>query len=545
MLSTGVAFVFGIWVLTSGLGYAPFDSDELIQQAISESLDQGRGATLPSGATYTRGRDVSELARVFRRFIDDPEVAGRAPAVAFGILNLVLFGYIGWTVAGAWGSFWAVLILAVFPPAIAESRRLRFYSEHLTLMLVALFAVWQTVRFCGTKLYDKRGLVVGWIWAGIALVALALGTRLQSATLGLAATASAIVLLAALLDLKLNGWAALRISVPVQLGIGIVVGGFLVLTLRADLIAGVLETAFSVPLWASGKAGDPRKYFWVLSSELPLVTSLYPLALLGISFRNWRLAVFLGLWFTVPFLVFSLVLPFKNIRYLLGAIPAFLLTGSVAAVIAAGSLEKRLHAFSQGSRLTARMRNALTVAGVTIVAAAVVVTSPAFTKARKVPSTRGLNVLSLHATEDWRGLSRVIGELDDSARLPVGTVDGLAALFYVGRADFVIQRDDLFEASKWAAWKADLAVPRLANFDDVAAQGLPDFYSGLPVLTRPEAIREQFGADTDVLLIVDESRWASRTQIDEELKRLLLADGLELCGAGCGSLRLYRWSLEN
>ena len=170
-------------------------------------------------------------------------------------------------------------------------------------------------------------------------------------------------------------------------------------------------------------------------------------------------------------------------------------------------------------------------------------TAPAFNIARKVPATGGGNVAGVHATEDWERLSQLVRARDESGQLPLGTVDGLAALFCIGRADFVIERDDLYEARRWAARRADESAPSVENFDDAAAQGLADFYSGLPVLTLVDVLRKRFEGTAAILIVGDDSRWASKVRIDTGLKAALLSEARELCQGECGSLRLYEWQL--
>jgi hypothetical protein len=283
----------------------------------------------------------------------------------------------------------------------------------------------------------------------------------------------------------------------------------------------------------------------VLSSDTPILIRLYPVVIIAVALRDWRLAVFLGLWFTMPFLIHSLVLPLKNMRYLLGAIPGLLLAGSVAAVIGASALRRSLANLLARDLLSNRAAHRLASAGVAFAAALIIVTAPAFYIARQVPATGGRIVASVHATEDWRRLSQIVQARDESGELPLGTVDGLAALFYIGRADFVIQRDDLYEARIWAAKRAGEPVPTIKNFDEAAAQGLADFYSGLPVLTRAAALRKRFEKNTAILIVADNLRWASKVQIDIGLKDTLLSEARELCQGECGSLRLYEWPLGN
>jgi hypothetical protein len=191
------------------------------------------------------------------------------------------------------------------------------------------------------------------------------------------------------------------------------------------------------------------------------------------------------------------------------------------------------------------MAHGLASAGVAFAAALIIVTAPAFNIARQVPATGGRIVAGAHATEDWQRLSQLVRARDESGQLPLGTADGLAALFYIGRADFVVEKDDLYEARVWAARLAGESVPNIENFDDAAAQGLADFYSGLPVLTRADAIRRRFKKDIGILIVADNARWASKILIDSGLKATLLSEARELCQGECGSLRLYEWPLGN
>jgi hypothetical protein len=231
-------------------------------------------------------------------------------------------------------------------------------------------------------------------------------------------------------------------------------------------------------------------------------------------------------------------------RYMIGAMPGLLLASSIFATSGIGAIRRTI-ATRLSDLKVPRIAAAVCVAGASVaISVALIFTLPAFSKAWKTPSTFGRSVSGVEVPPDWGAVREIISQLGPANYVPIGAVDGLAALYHLGGADFVIQRDDLFEAALWHARQESVPEPEIHNFSEFEAQGLPDFYSGLPVLTTTNSIREHFNNFTSVLIIVDDDRWSSPVQIDSGLKLAIIDNGVDLCGHNCGALKLFKLDLN-
>ena len=500
----------GSWVRLTQLGERSFRGDELRHYFVAESLERGEGPRLPAGIEYGRGLDVSRLIGVFTPRVEDQELAARLPGALFGVLNLLLFGAIAWAMGGPWAAVFATLLLAIYPEAVEQSRRVRFYTYQLNFGLIALFAGWKALERTGQRApYERRDVRRQWAWFGVAAIAFALAGRVQIVTLTVMGAWMIAVALAGLVNARLHGWSQWRRNVPLQATVAAVVLGLIPLVARPELLGQILWAAFFVPAWVTG-ADSPLVYYWALTAAMPIVVALAPLAFLATARRQPALAVYLLIWFGVPFLLHSLVFPFKADRFILVAHPALFLAAGIAAADGLSALIRGIPAWL-GTTWSERARRRVAVATCTIIALGAIVTLPAFNAARQI----GSNLGSVMDRENWSGTTVVLAEQADLDRLKLGSSDEFTPLFYWKRLDF----------------------HTVQGGGDVGAISES---TGVRRLQTPDQIRHWFSDGAAVVVAVDSARLAYGA-INQALHSVLREEGTELCRGRCGSLLLYRW----
>jgi hypothetical protein len=519
----------GGWARLVDLSAPDLHDDELNHLYAARSLATGAGPALPSGEMYTRGMDITRMVGVMDRRIENTELASRLPSALFGVVNLILFAAIAWAIAGPWAAFWAALLLAIYPEAVLQSRHTRFYTYQLCFGILALFTGWRALSGAGRReAPDRTDFRTQWLWLGATFLLLLLATRVQFTTLSIVAAVSVAVAVAAVAELVARGWGAWRRSAAIQAAALGLLAGAAVLILAPSLFTFLLERATWVPAWAGSEAGDPRAYYWDLSAAFPLLISFLPLLLVVVAFRNPRLALWLGIWFTVPFLIHSLFLPWKEERYLLLAVPGLLLLGAIAAAAGSGALFRAVGRALDGRGTPAPASRLVAGGTVGVVVLAAVVTSPAFTQTRKVPP--------FPYTHEWRTAWTILEGHPGLTSLPIGSSKPFSSHHYWDRVDFGVTLARLENP-------ASTGVTELQEDGVLHAEGALDYYIGIPTLTSAARIRSEFAESGGVVIGIDRERF-TWGQIDPTLEEALRNDAVELCRDRCGNLDLFHWSFD-
>jgi hypothetical protein len=528
-VALALTLALATYLRLANLGRYELWSDELYAHFAARSLQQGAGPLLPSGEAYWRGIDVTRLIAVANEHVAPLELATRLPAALFGILNVALFSLVAWRMAGAWAAVAAALLLAIYPEAVFQSRYARFYTYQLNFGLIALLAGWEIVRHAGAREPPARArLHAAQLWAAVAVVVLLLAARVQVTTLSAVTGLALAFLLAGVADLHARGRAAWRESVALQLAAAGTAALVVVAAAAPQMIRGLVTLSQFTPLWYERASdGDPsvRAYYWSLSEAFPALISLCPIVFLYVVARDRRLGTYLLVWFAVPFLLHSFLFPWKQPRFILLAVPALLLAGAIALVALLRAVhDVALRALAARGPLGRRARVA---AGVAVAAASLValVTTPAFNDARRLAAGPMRRTMG----DDYREVARLIRAVPGSDSIPLGSVSPLRSLLYWGRVDFTVRYNFLERIV------ADDGGRRMRMHEE----GVRDFYSGVPVLASPEAIRQRFASRGRVLIVPE------RTQAEDvpPLLDTLEARAEELCRGRCGGLQLYLWDL--
>lgn len=535
-LALASVLVFGSHIRLSALGRPDLSHDELIHYFAAQSVMRDAGPHLPSGEEYRRGLDITRLGGIGASLARDAELGMRLPSAMFGVLNLLLIAAIGWAIGGPWVAVVATLLLAIHPEAVAQSRGVRFYTYQLNFGLVALFATWRLVRQAGRHVTEQRaeiGRTIGWgLLAGAAFL---LAARVQITTLSVLAGAGLAVVVAAATDLWMFRRQAWRGSVALYVTSAGAALLLLVLVLEPSLVARLIAQSQHQPLWARLNEGSPLAYYRMLSETFPLLLALAPAIFVVVALRDVRLASFLACWFGVPFVLHSFAFPWKGERFILLAMPAFFLAVAVAVAVMGGALRSAIERAVCGVAGRRLARVAIAMLGLFAIFA-----TPALHRSRKMPSGASE---PMFRRERWEGVAAVLRAVPGVDSLPLGSSTPLAALHYIGRADFAVRKDALGRPVGRLALvmaPSSSAAPAEAGFGEFT-EGVPDYYSGVPSLTTPEGIRSRFGAWPGVILVIDSTRWVFG-DIEPALKETLAEEADELCDGRCGALMAFRWS---
>jgi hypothetical protein len=523
----GLIVLAGGYVRLANLGGADLLPDEIIQYFVAESLARGDGPLLPSGASYTRGIDVTRLVQLSVERLGPTVEAMRLPSALFGILNLLLFAAVLWGFGGPWVAVWGVLLLAVYPEAVQQSRYLRFYTYQLNFGLIALFAGWRALepaRSSGAG--GSSSLARQWGWLIVAIAALLMAVRIQVAALSVVLGFGLYAVFSAGVQVSENGRKAWPQNVPLQVvTVGVICVAALVL-LRFEWLIAMARDSQLIFEWAKDEADITLAYYYHFVETYPLLVSLIPLVFLIVLHQHGRLGVYLAVWFSLPIVLHSIAFPWKGARFVLLATPALFAAAALAATIASGAIYRfvsRATVDPLGGRFNARARHCLAAIVTAVICLGAVVTTPAFNQTRKT--------LSNLPPPGWSGLVETLASRPDLSGLPLGHSRNLEPLYYLGYLDFSIART-----------KLQMGVPRPDGLGYQLIwmpEGSLDYYMGVPVLPSPEAIMQRFGPEGSVLIGLNAD--AGEPAVDSALLSVLHEEAEELCRGRCGRMELYHW----
>jgi MFS family permease len=530
LILLAIILAAGSYVRLAHLERGDFRDDELFQYYVAESLERGEGPLLPSGRTYLRGIDVTHMVRVSIRHLGRTPTAIRLPSAVLGALGLFLFAAILWAMAGPWPAVWGTLLLAVYPEAVVQARQLRFYTYQMLFGLGALYTGWQALRTAGSgEEPDRTSLVRQWLWVGLTLGVLLMAVRVQLVSLSILAGWGVCAALAAAADLAARGRHAWRKSAPVQIvAIGIL-GLMAALVMRPGLVAWLLERSRIAPYWVVlGQRTDPLVFYASLRDDFPVLLAFLPVLFLGAILRKPRLGLYLTIWFAVPMLLHSFFFTWKELRFVLLAMPALFAAAGICAAWGAGALLGATEYTAGRWGVPPWLRRPAAHVVVVVTSLVMIGSLPALF------TTRALVRADQERATKWTQSAAIIRARPDLAEVPAGTGYALHGLYYWPRLDFVVRVHGLERSTTRTTdgrWVIELN-----------PMGSPEYKTGRPVLTTPEAIREHFAEVGAVLIAFDVRAGSStNTYVEQSLYDTLSTEAEELCQGRCGAMRLYHW----
>ncbi len=456
--------------------------DELYNFLAARQLLVDGTLSIHGGEPYTRAQLFTHLVAGFFRVFGESPVVSRLPALLFGAGAVAL---VFWWVAshGERLAAWvAALLLALDPESVKASQMCRFYSVHMVLFLAAAIVVEAAVQ-PGRRVASAVALGV------VGALALTIAWHLQLVTqIGLGGLA-----LFAGLALLPRTIAVLRRRPAARLVAAAAVVGALVLAalwMQTGGLEDLLRKAAYRDLWARGFAERPDYYVQALIEAYPTPATLLPLAVLLAAPRQPLLTLLCACVFGAAFLVHS-ALAWKALRYVLYLSPFFFVLTGLGVAAAAPALVRAadrflaLSAFVVARPRLRRFGQRALVAGV---AAFVLAANPSFLRTVRGwtldPSYRHPGMTS--GSLSWGRAAAVLQPLVGATGAVVST-DDLQSLYYLGRLDYVINLDHLYE-------------------DRMLEKGprpefTPDVKIAVPIVSTAASLRRIFACHADGLVV--------------------------------------------
>ena len=500
------ALGFGVLALIFRLGalHGPAHFDEYYHLLGARGwLETGR-PTILDGEYVRTNLFTGVIAQVFQLTGSDTLATGRLVSVAGGaLLAPVVFLWVQ-TWAGWSAALIAAALTVLWPEAIDEAQRLRFYSWHTLFTFIGAVATFQAFE-SGAGGWRGR---VGWgLIAGLSF----LGALYLQVTTAFAVAAILI-------------WVGLVHLLPLILAqprrwllLGLLVAACL-LSLALAWAAGVLDVLWQqyrwVPGWAERSSDNPGYYHGMLRADYPVFWPLLPFAALLALRASPRLALYCILVFVIGFVALSFG-GMKAYRYLSYAMPFFFILVALAIIELAGLLRGSITAALRPYDPTQRGwlgNSAVLTAALFFLAA-----NPFFDNA--IAALRGQ--LDQHnSPQDWRMLPELLG---DWAGAPyVITTRELPTIAYLGNYDVLFNHSRMTEMDPPVAFAID---PR----------------TGRPVIDDPASAATLLACHPEGLLLTETGQWENQ-DLKEELLPALEASGRMIESREGHGLLVLHWS---
>jgi hypothetical protein len=477
--------------------------DELYQVLAARQYLVDGTLSITGGEPYVRGEALTRVVAVLFSVLGESAFVARLPSLVCGGLAVaVLYLWLrshGERLAAAV----AALLLAVDPEIVKLSQMVRFYTPQILLFLIGVIAVAALVE-------RRRNLPATLALAAVGAASLFFAYQLQIVTLiGISGLGLYVALvlgqpLIAAARAGLPGRLLLLLTVAAVVGAGVV-------AFRSGFVDELLFLATYTDQWGLESAQNLGFYVGRMLDGYPGLWTAFGLAAVLAATRQLRLTLLCVCIFGTAFAVHSL-LAWKAERYLYYSVPFFFVVLGVALARVAGpfvalveGLVRQSTALRTRPRLAHAARNAI-VAGVILFAA---LSHPALIRSVRNlfldPSYRhpGMGKGSL----SWSRAAQALQPLVTQADVVVAT-DDLKSIYYLGRVDYVLHRDHLFE-------------------DRPAEQGpRPEFSTDVkinrPMVSEPASIARIMACNENGLIVAQD--WALETAVWvlPETRRFLL-----------------------
>lgn len=414
--------------------------DELYQALAARQYLVDGTLSIAGGEPYERGRALTLLVAALYRTLGESALVARLPALVCGSLAVALL-FLWLRAYGERLAAWvAAVLFAIDPQSVQHSQMLRFYTPQLLLFLSGAVCVDAVAG-------RRRGPLPTCALGLAALASLYAAYQMQMVTAIGIAGLGVFAAVAAGPDLAANaraGWPGRVLLLGVFAGCAVAAAALA----RSGFFGDVAHFTSYVDFWAREWEKDHGYYAGKLLDAWPGLWAGFAVAALLAASRQLRPTLLSLSVFGTAFAVQSL-LPWKAQRYLFYAMPFFFAVIGLAIARVAGPLAElvgalldRSAALRERPGLSRALRDAV-LAGVVGFAA---LSHPALIRSARGllldPTLRhpGQGDISL----SWSRAAAVLRPLAEEAGTVVAT-DDLKALYYLGRLDYVLDRDHLYE----------------------------------------------------------------------------------------------------
>lgn len=513
--ATPIVWLLATFIGLAGLWREPIFFDELYHLLAARSWVEDGELTIFQGVYERTAAFTILIGTIFSWTGSDSLIVARLPAlVSFGSAAALLF-LILHRVSGAVPAWIGALLFMMAAPMIDLAHFARFYAPQVLLILAgsgAAFAI-----FAGARGASRLYLML------LAVLAWALALYLQITTL-FALVALPVALLGAFWDPVRQQVFSFARARPLTLG-GILLAALLLLAVIEPIA--MERMGFEEAYWSSKDRSHQLFYVRNYLSQTPVLTQLFPLAILAAFQRHPRFVVFAAVMVFIPFLLHSFALQ-KSARYISYIFPFFVMIWALALPVIARKVEQWL--------AVERWRRS-TVLGVPLSIIVLVATSLLFTAPSPAYASTARSLVAsivqmfqrpallAEGPPDppWAENAETLKRAVTGAGLLV-TADDLRAILYLGGFDVVLSRT------------------RISDIESKQEFGR-DFRTGRPVVYSASAMRALVQCYPKGVVVIPMEKWRVDHQVPDETADWIERSLVRVRDAPPGFL-IFRWQNE-
>ncbi|MFQ5467844.1 MAG: hypothetical protein ACE5DS_06875 [Kiloniellaceae bacterium] len=489
--------------------------DEIYHRLAARSWLSDGTLAVGNGA-YARAAGYTILLALVQSVLGDSLAVARGLSTVFGLMwAATLFLWLR-TVGGRVVAWIAALLLVADPEFIDLSHTIRFYTLHGFLFLLGSVG-WYTVVTRRFSFTGALALTSGSVAALAAAIHFQLTTIIGLAALGIWTA----------IELGPACVARARADRRVAIAFGVaVLASVAVAVAASDWLGALVELYWGyyrgVVVWAMGNQNNILFYNDYFMERYPLFWALFPVAALVAVRRDRKFGIFCGSVFIAAFVLQSFG-GMKGGRYIYYVIPFFFAVwamGLNAMVAPVRALVSGATASLLGERASARWLRAGRIGCYTAIGAFLIAGTPALRITVKM--ARDWPLSRLQVSTGWRDDGALLRSLMAKADV-VLTPDGQQALYYLGRADYLV------------------AVMKVDESNSGAEFGI-DRRTGLPAISTPESFQLVMSCYASGLFIASRSNWRHRYGgATDAVADLIQSKAREIPFPPKSGLRVFAW----
>ena len=515
-----VIFFLSLIIRLIGIGTTPIQADELYHLLASQSWQTNGNFKILDGE-YTRAGGFTALIGVIHKLHggDATMLAARIPSIMSGaMLCALLFTWLS-KVADNKVAWVGALLFSFAHFVVTISQFARFYALHALLIFVASMAIYSVVVDC--KSYWRllvAGVVVLFafhlqVTTAIALVALGAWALVDWACQPYGRSV--------LKNMRYRSWLLVLAT------IGLVIGWY--------FLDKFLPEFRYAPLWAEQAKDNVLYYYTDFRLKMPILSQLFPLAVIAALSRWSRPAFFCVSMFAIPMVVHSLG-AMKSTRYVYYALPYFFAVWGMAMAVflpaAFKMVEQAISSFTDYLQMplsdAARKGGASLLCAVVVFAASL--GNPVYTNTfrdlgdrLKGGASNISNLAALPPDPPWTGQTAALKNAIGNPSILV-TADDLRTITYLQSYDVLLNASVLSDVRSWQ------------DFD-------VDFRTGRLMIASAEAVEKLIQCYPDGAILVPESRWRVASGVNPQAADVI--EKMAIPSPPVTGFHIFKWQTSN
>jgi 4-amino-4-deoxy-L-arabinose transferase-like glycosyltransferase len=319
-------FVGAVLARIWNLGGFGLFTDELYHVIGAQSILEVGRPIFPSGDEYTRALGFTYLTAFSFKLLGVSEFAARLPSVILNLAFILVSFEIIRRSFNARVALIYLIIMSFSPFMLTMARQCRMYAGFQFFYVLAAFAFYRGFEYECTRaggalreIERRYGIKLSYLCVAFAFLAIAYHLQPLAINFGIVVLAYALVM-AVFLWREQGLRAVFASKYFIVLALPAIVLPIVVL-LRGDLLARLIQLASDVPIWDRHRQASWQYYRYFFEDNYPFLFFLYPLSAAYLIKKKEKFGIFIVLSFALLFILHSVLYKWRLDRYVFYIFP--------------------------------------------------------------------------------------------------------------------------------------------------------------------------------------------------------------------------------